>query len=167
MLFICFNDFKCPGSNSLKDIPPCRWSETRKTVKITKRWITGFSSFSVNIISQITSYPEYDWKQSYLRVKHTWKAPCFCPADVFFSLSLALMVASLLETVFITYIQFTSSQYSAVPRWLSVLVLKYLAVVVCLPQKKKSNKITVFLNPSMRGTSLLLFYWHENFDQII
>ncbi|XP_042339946.1 5-hydroxytryptamine receptor 3A-like [Plectropomus leopardus] len=68
--------------------------------------------------------------------------------NVFFSISLALMVASLLETVFITNIQFSSSQYSAVPNWLSVLVLRYLAVVVCLPRKKKSNKITVNLNPS-------------------
>ncbi|XP_078025246.1 uncharacterized protein LOC117254046 [Epinephelus lanceolatus] len=68
--------------------------------------------------------------------------------NVFFSVSLALMVASLLETVFITNIQFSSSQYSAVPKWLSVLVLRYLALVVCLPPKKKSNRVTVFLNPS-------------------
>ncbi|XP_070765021.1 5-hydroxytryptamine receptor 3A-like [Enoplosus armatus] len=67
--------------------------------------------------------------------------------NVLFSLSLALMVASLLETVFITNIQFSSSQYSAVPHWLSVLVLRYLAVVVCLPPKKKSNRITVSLHP--------------------
>ncbi|XP_071344144.1 5-hydroxytryptamine receptor 3A-like isoform X1 [Trachinotus anak] len=68
--------------------------------------------------------------------------------NVFFCISLALMVASLLETVFITNIQFSSSQYNAVPHWLSVLVLRYLAVVVCIPPKKKSNRITVFLNPS-------------------
>ncbi|XP_070765022.1 5-hydroxytryptamine receptor 3A-like [Enoplosus armatus] len=71
--------------------------------------------------------------------------------NVFFSLSLALMVASLLETVFITNIQFSSSQYSAVPHWLSVLVLRYLAVVVCLPPKKKSNRITVSLHPPTKG----------------
>uniref|UniRef100_A0A3P9NL83 Neurotransmitter-gated ion-channel transmembrane domain-containing protein n=1 Tax=Poecilia reticulata TaxID=8081 RepID=A0A3P9NL83_POERE len=63
--------------------------------------------------------------------------------NVFFSISLALMVASLLETVFITNIQFSSSQYSAVPRWLSVLVLRYLAVVVCM-SPKKSNRVTVY-----------------------
>uniref|UniRef100_A0A3B4TMP7 5-hydroxytryptamine receptor 3A-like n=1 Tax=Seriola dumerili TaxID=41447 RepID=A0A3B4TMP7_SERDU len=57
--------------------------------------------------------------------------------NVFFCISLALMVASLLETVFITNIQFSSSQYSAVPQWLSILVLQYLAVVVCIPPKKK------------------------------
>ncbi|XP_074490639.1 5-hydroxytryptamine receptor 3A-like [Sebastes fasciatus] len=68
--------------------------------------------------------------------------------NVFFSISLALMVASLLETVFITNIQYSSSQYGAVPHWLSVLVLRYLAVVVCLPRKTKSNRKTVFLNPS-------------------
>ncbi|XP_029285092.1 LOW QUALITY PROTEIN: 5-hydroxytryptamine receptor 3A-like [Cottoperca gobio] len=66
--------------------------------------------------------------------------------NVFFCLSLALMVASLLETVLITNIQFSSSQYSAVPPWLSVLVLRYLSVVVCLPSKKKSNRTTVFLS---------------------
>nr|XP_029134178.1 uncharacterized protein LOC109987982 [Labrus bergylta] len=70
--------------------------------------------------------------------------------NVFFCLSLALMVASLLETVFITNIQFSSSQYSAVPKWLSILVLKYLAVVVCLPPKKKSNRVTVILNQNTR-----------------
>ncbi|KAM9358368.1 5-hydroxytryptamine receptor 3A-like [Symphorus nematophorus] len=74
--------------------------------------------------------------------------------NVFFSLSLALMVASLLETVFITNIQFSSSQYSAVPHWLSVLVLRYLAVVVCLPPKKKSKTVTVFLNPLARETTM-------------
>ncbi|XP_068563230.1 5-hydroxytryptamine receptor 3A-like [Cebidichthys violaceus] len=66
--------------------------------------------------------------------------------NVFFSISLALMVASLLETVLITNIQFSSSQYSAVPHWISVIVLRYLAVVVCLPPKKKSNRITVSLH---------------------
>ncbi|XP_070765025.1 5-hydroxytryptamine receptor 3A-like [Enoplosus armatus] len=71
--------------------------------------------------------------------------------NVFFSVSLALMVASLLETVFITNIQFSSSQYSAVPHWLSVLVLRYLAIVVCLPPKKKSNRITVSLHPPTIG----------------
>ncbi|XP_054872387.1 5-hydroxytryptamine receptor 3A-like [Amphiprion ocellaris] len=70
--------------------------------------------------------------------------------SVFFSLSLALMVTSLLETVFITNIQFSSSQNSAVPHWLSVLVLRYLAVVVCIPPKKKSSRVTVFLNPSTK-----------------
>ncbi|XP_040897262.1 5-hydroxytryptamine receptor 3A-like isoform X1 [Toxotes jaculatrix] len=74
--------------------------------------------------------------------------------NVFFSISLALMVASLLETVFITNIQFSSTQYSAVPHWLSVLVLQYLAVVVCIPPVKKSNRITVFLKPSTEDSAM-------------
>ncbi|XP_049444299.1 5-hydroxytryptamine receptor 3A-like [Epinephelus fuscoguttatus] len=65
--------------------------------------------------------------------------------NVLFLVSLALMVASLLETVFITKIQFSSSKYRKVPHWLSALVLRYLAVVVCLPPKKKSNRVTVSL----------------------
>uniref|UniRef100_M3ZUB0 5-hydroxytryptamine receptor 3A-like n=1 Tax=Xiphophorus maculatus TaxID=8083 RepID=M3ZUB0_XIPMA len=72
--------------------------------------------------------------------------------NVFFSISLALMVASLLETVFITNIQFSSSQYNAVPHWLSVLVLRYLAVVVCM-SPKKSNRVTVCLNPSYKDST--------------
>ncbi|KAG7217517.1 hypothetical protein INR49_021444, partial [Caranx melampygus] len=73
--------------------------------------------------------------------------------NVFFCISLALMVASLLETVFITNIQFSSSQYSAVPHWLSVLVLEYLAVFVCVRQEKK-NRVTVFLSPSTGDSAI-------------
>uniref|UniRef100_A0A3Q3ES16 Uncharacterized protein n=1 Tax=Labrus bergylta TaxID=56723 RepID=A0A3Q3ES16_9LABR len=62
--------------------------------------------------------------------------------NVLFALSLALMVASLLETVFVTNLQFSSSQYRAVPKWLNILVLQYLAKVVGLPPKKKSNRVT-------------------------
>ncbi|XP_060889753.1 5-hydroxytryptamine receptor 3A-like [Labrus mixtus] len=68
--------------------------------------------------------------------------------NVLFALSLALMVASLLETVFVTNLQFSSSQYRAVPKWLNILVLQYLAKVVGLPPKKKSNRVTVSLQPS-------------------
>lgn len=74
--------------------------------------------------------------------------------NVFFSVSLALMVTSLLETVFITNIQFSSSEDRVVPHWLSVLVLQYIAVIVCLPPKKKSNRVTVFLNPSITEPSM-------------
>ncbi|XP_070409975.1 5-hydroxytryptamine receptor 3A [Nothobranchius furzeri] len=74
--------------------------------------------------------------------------------NVFFSISLALMVTSLLETVFITNIQCSSTRYNAVPHWLSVLVLRYLAVVVCIPPKKKSNRVTLFLNPSFTETTV-------------
>ncbi|CAI5685184.1 unnamed protein product [Oreochromis niloticus] len=75
------------------------------------------------------------------------------PADVFFSISLALMVASLLETLFITNIQYKPREYSAVPHWLSVLVLRYLAVLVCIPPKERSNRVTVSLNPSHKAPS--------------
>uniref|UniRef100_A0AAQ4RDX6 5-hydroxytryptamine (serotonin) receptor 3A n=3 Tax=Gasterosteus aculeatus aculeatus TaxID=481459 RepID=A0AAQ4RDX6_GASAC len=68
--------------------------------------------------------------------------------NVFFSISLALMVASLLETVFITNIQYSSSETRDVPHWLSVLVLQYLAVVVGLRQKENNSRTTIFLNPS-------------------
>ncbi|XP_030583078.1 5-hydroxytryptamine receptor 3A-like [Archocentrus centrarchus] len=73
--------------------------------------------------------------------------------NVFFSISLALMVASLLETLFITNIQFKSSEYSAVPRWLSVLVLHFLAVLVCIPPKERSSRVTVSLSQPHRVQS--------------
>ncbi|KAM8873736.1 5-hydroxytryptamine receptor 3A-like [Spinachia spinachia] len=68
--------------------------------------------------------------------------------NVFFSVSLALMVASLLETVFITNIQTSSCQNRAVPHWLSVLVLRYLAAAVCLGRKENNSRTTIILNPS-------------------
>ncbi|XP_061594964.1 5-hydroxytryptamine receptor 3A-like [Cololabis saira] len=74
--------------------------------------------------------------------------------NVFFSISLALMVASLLETVFITNIQFSSCQYSAVPHWLSVFVLRYLAVLVCLRPKEKNNRTTVQFNQSSKDPAI-------------
>ncbi|XP_035764118.1 5-hydroxytryptamine receptor 3A-like [Neolamprologus brichardi] len=40
-----------------------------------------------------------------------------------------------------------------VPHWLSVLVLRYLAVLVCIPPKEKSNRVTVSLNPSHKAPS--------------
>uniref|UniRef100_A0A674NYS0 Uncharacterized protein n=1 Tax=Takifugu rubripes TaxID=31033 RepID=A0A674NYS0_TAKRU len=70
--------------------------------------------------------------------------------NVFFSVSLALMVASLLETVLITHIQLSSS-HGAIPDWLRTLVLQYMAILVCLPPLKKKRTVTVFLNPSATG----------------
>uniref|UniRef100_A0A3Q3W5E6 5-hydroxytryptamine (serotonin) receptor 3A n=1 Tax=Mola mola TaxID=94237 RepID=A0A3Q3W5E6_MOLML len=60
--------------------------------------------------------------------------------NVFFSVSLALMVASLLETVLITNIQLSTSQYSAVPRWLSVLV-RNLDLTYCILDIKHDSKL--------------------------
>ncbi|XP_048860013.1 5-hydroxytryptamine receptor 3A-like [Brienomyrus brachyistius] len=54
--------------------------------------------------------------------------------NVVFSVSLALMVASLLETIIITKI-LCRSNHSAVPHWVKILVLKCLAWLVRFPQK--------------------------------
>ncbi|XP_023700068.2 5-hydroxytryptamine receptor 3A-like [Paramormyrops kingsleyae] len=54
--------------------------------------------------------------------------------NVVFSVCLALMVASLLETIIITKI-LCKSNHSAVPHWVKILVFKYLAWLVRFPQK--------------------------------
>ncbi|XP_056270766.1 5-hydroxytryptamine receptor 3A-like [Pseudoliparis swirei] len=66
--------------------------------------------------------------------------------NVFVSISFTLMVTSLLETMFIVNFQNRTSNKVTVPHWLRVLVLRYLAVAVCLPPKKKSNCIPVSLH---------------------
>ncbi|XP_042605511.1 5-hydroxytryptamine receptor 3A-like [Cyprinus carpio] len=55
--------------------------------------------------------------------------------NVFFSLCLALMVASLLETILITNIQCGSTHYGPLPSWAKMLFLNYLAKLVCLSKK--------------------------------
>ncbi|MEQ2254549.1 hypothetical protein ILYODFUR_004809 [Ilyodon furcidens] len=60
--------------------------------------------------------------------------------NVFFSLCLALMVASLLETIFITNLLSNSSDFSPVPRWIRVLVLNFLGCLVCMPRKTEKPK---------------------------
>ncbi|XP_073699885.1 5-hydroxytryptamine receptor 3A-like [Garra rufa] len=55
--------------------------------------------------------------------------------NVFFSLCLALMVASLLETIVVTNILCGSSDYPPLPNWVKVLFLHYLARLVCLRKK--------------------------------
>lgn len=77
-------------------------------------------------------------------------------ADVFLSITFALMVGSLLETVVITNIQFSSNKHSMVPHWLRVLMLQYLAVIVCLPPKKPNSQVTVFINPSTGGIIFII-----------
>ncbi|XP_050951555.1 5-hydroxytryptamine receptor 3A [Labeo rohita] len=52
--------------------------------------------------------------------------------NVFFSLCLALMVASLLETIFITNILYGSRDLPPLPKWLRILVLKYFARIACM-----------------------------------
>ncbi|XP_063748251.1 5-hydroxytryptamine receptor 3C-like [Eleginops maclovinus] len=60
--------------------------------------------------------------------------------NVFFSLCLALMVASLLETILITNLLCGSADFSPIPRWVRVFVLQILGRLVCLPQKTKKKK---------------------------
>ncbi|XP_051979664.1 5-hydroxytryptamine receptor 3C-like [Xyrauchen texanus] len=55
--------------------------------------------------------------------------------NVFFSLCLALMVASLLETIVITNILCGSSGYPPLPQWVKIIFLNYLARIVCLIKK--------------------------------
>uniref|UniRef100_A0A8D0DFC3 5-hydroxytryptamine receptor 3A n=1 Tax=Sander lucioperca TaxID=283035 RepID=A0A8D0DFC3_SANLU len=57
--------------------------------------------------------------------------------NVFFSVCLALMVTSLLETILITNLLCGSADFSPVPRWIQVLVLQILGRLICLPQKTK------------------------------
>ncbi|XP_077573944.1 5-hydroxytryptamine receptor 3A-like isoform X2 [Stigmatopora nigra] len=56
--------------------------------------------------------------------------------NVFLSLCLALMVASLLETILITKLLLTSKNVRPVPRWIKVLVLHILGRLVGLPWKE-------------------------------
>ncbi|XP_074524825.1 5-hydroxytryptamine receptor 3C-like [Halichoeres trimaculatus] len=60
--------------------------------------------------------------------------------NVFFSLCLALMVASLLETILITNLLNGSSDFAPMPHWVRVIVLQFLGCVVCLPLKPKTPK---------------------------
>ncbi|XP_007542757.1 5-hydroxytryptamine receptor 3A-like [Poecilia formosa] len=60
--------------------------------------------------------------------------------NVFFSLCLVLMVASLLETIFITNILINSSDFSPVPRWIRMLVLNFLGCLVCMPRRREKPK---------------------------
>ena len=70
--------------------------------------------------------------------KHTL-SNLFMP-DVFLSLCLALMVASLLETIFITNLLCFSASASPVPHWIKVFVLQILGRLVFLTQKTKEQR---------------------------
>uniref|UniRef100_A0A8C8LXR8 5-hydroxytryptamine receptor 3A-like n=1 Tax=Oncorhynchus tshawytscha TaxID=74940 RepID=A0A8C8LXR8_ONCTS len=70
--------------------------------------------------------------------------------NVFFAICLALMVASLLETILITNLLVGSSNFRPVPGWVRVLVLRFMGTLVWLPQKSREDKI--ILNPVARGT---------------
>ncbi|XP_042178835.1 5-hydroxytryptamine receptor 3A isoform X1 [Oncorhynchus tshawytscha] len=70
--------------------------------------------------------------------------------NVFFAICLALMVASLLETILITNLLVGSSNFRPVPGWVRVLVLRFMGTLVWLPQKSREDKI--ILNPVARET---------------
>ncbi|XP_038856782.1 5-hydroxytryptamine receptor 3A-like [Salvelinus namaycush] len=65
--------------------------------------------------------------------------------NVFFAICLALMVASLLETILITNLLVGSSNFHPVPGWVRVLVLRFMGTLVWMPQKSREDKI--ILNP--------------------
>ncbi|XP_061540343.1 5-hydroxytryptamine receptor 3A-like [Phycodurus eques] len=62
--------------------------------------------------------------------------------NVFFSLCLALMVASLLETIIVTNLLLTSENVTPVPRWIRVLVLHILGRLVGLPWEEVKDADT-------------------------
>uniref|UniRef100_A0A3Q3WAY1 Uncharacterized protein n=1 Tax=Mola mola TaxID=94237 RepID=A0A3Q3WAY1_MOLML len=66
--------------------------------------------------------------------------------NVFLSLCLALMVASLLETILITNLCH-SATYSPVPRWVRLVVLQTLGRLVWLHPKLRDLEDTVIQNP--------------------
>uniref|UniRef100_A0A672J4F9 5-hydroxytryptamine (serotonin) receptor 3A n=1 Tax=Salarias fasciatus TaxID=181472 RepID=A0A672J4F9_SALFA len=72
--------------------------------------------------------------------------------NVFLTLCLSLMVASLLETIIITNLICGSARYPAVPRWIRVIFLHILGRLVCLPPKSKDQEDTVISNPSAQAT---------------
>uniref|UniRef100_A0A3B5R719 Neurotransmitter-gated ion-channel ligand-binding domain-containing protein n=1 Tax=Xiphophorus maculatus TaxID=8083 RepID=A0A3B5R719_XIPMA len=61
--------------------------------------------------------------------------------NVFFSLCLALMVASLLETILITNLLSNSADFSPVPRWIRILVLNFLGCLVLAAEMKSDKRI--------------------------
>ncbi|CAN9500976.1 unnamed protein product [Ophioblennius macclurei] len=70
--------------------------------------------------------------------------------NVFLTLCLSLMVASLLETIVITNLICGSARYPPLPRWIRVFFLHLLGRLVCLPPKPKDLEDAVISNPSAR-----------------
>uniref|UniRef100_A0A7N8YJJ9 5-hydroxytryptamine (serotonin) receptor 3A n=1 Tax=Mastacembelus armatus TaxID=205130 RepID=A0A7N8YJJ9_9TELE len=73
--------------------------------------------------------------------------------NVFLSLCLALMVASLLETVIVTNLLCGSADYAPVPRWIRVFVLHILGQLVWLPPKPKDLQNTIIQTPVVQDDS--------------
>uniref|UniRef100_UPI0037E9847E 5-hydroxytryptamine receptor 3A-like n=1 Tax=Semicossyphus pulcher TaxID=241346 RepID=UPI0037E9847E len=73
--------------------------------------------------------------------------------NVFLSLCLAMMVASLLETIIVTNLLCGSANYCPVPRFIRVLVLHHLGRLVRLPPKPRDLEDTVIQNPAAQDVS--------------
>uniref|UniRef100_A0A672QQ57 Neurotransmitter-gated ion-channel transmembrane domain-containing protein n=1 Tax=Sinocyclocheilus grahami TaxID=75366 RepID=A0A672QQ57_SINGR len=84
--------------------------------------------------------------------------------NVFFSLCLALMVASLLETILITNIVCGSHDLPPLPKWLRILVLKYLARLACM---KKSSNIFLYMFTLLKMSTDVLAIRHQVEDIFI
>ncbi|XP_075342272.1 5-hydroxytryptamine receptor 3A-like [Odontesthes bonariensis] len=84
--------------------------------------------------------------------------------NVFLSLCLALMVASLLETIFVTNLMTGSTHYDPAPRWIRDFFLHVLGPLVRLPPKPKQQEDIVIQNhdaqemkessPKAKGTEI-------------
>ncbi|XP_063058147.1 5-hydroxytryptamine receptor 3C-like [Engraulis encrasicolus] len=66
--------------------------------------------------------------------------------NVFFSICLALMVASLLETIIITNLMHNSQAYPAAPHWLTFIIIDVIGRLVCLRRKKTPEQGFVLPN---------------------
>ncbi|XP_030646983.1 5-hydroxytryptamine receptor 3C-like [Chanos chanos] len=73
--------------------------------------------------------------------------------NVFFSICLALMVASLLETILITNVLCGSKNYSRLPHWVRVVFLKYLARLVCAAKDPSDQNPTAEVIENLEITS--------------
>uniref|UniRef100_A0A8C1DWE0 Uncharacterized protein n=1 Tax=Cyprinus carpio carpio TaxID=630221 RepID=A0A8C1DWE0_CYPCA len=78
--------------------------------------------------------------------------------NVFFSLCLALMVASLLETILITNILYGSRDLPPLPKWLRILVLKYLSTFY--KNTMTDNAMTDIPNKELVGASPVRVWEH-------
>lgn len=68
----------------------------------------------------------------FLKRPYFLHAACSSSSGIYFSVCLALMVISLLETVIITNVLHHSSmKYQEVPNWVRIVVLKYIATMIC------------------------------------
>ena len=96
----------------------------------------------------------------FLLGKHCYLIPVL--SGIYFSVCLALMVISLLETVVITNVLHTNStKYRDVPHWVRVVVLGFIARLICyrwpeeitsVVQEKPDNSGTRAIQPPAQST---------------